>query len=53
MNNERLMDLTRLLDLTVLTETGHRKLELALMTKESPEPVSVKQPLPKVPSRTL
>jgi hypothetical protein len=51
MNTERLMDLTRLSDLTVLTKTGHRRLELALTTKESPEPLSVKQLLAKVPSR--
>jgi hypothetical protein len=47
------MDLTRLSDLTVLTETGHRRLELALTTTKSPEPLSVKQLLVKVSSQIL
>jgi hypothetical protein len=37
----------------VLTGTGRKKLELALMTKESPEPLFVKQLLPKVTSWIL
>jgi hypothetical protein len=47
------MDLTRLSDLTVLIETIHRRLELALTTKGSLEPLSVKLLLAKVPSWIL
>jgi hypothetical protein len=42
------MDLIRPLDLTDPTGTGRQKQELMLMTKESPEPLSVKRLMPKV-----
>jgi hypothetical protein len=42
------MDPTRLSNPRVLTGIGLRKLELALMTKESPEPLSMRQLTPKV-----
>jgi hypothetical protein len=41
------MDLTQPLDLTIPTRTGRQKQELVLMTKESPEPLSVKHQMPK------
>jgi hypothetical protein len=47
------MDLTQLLELTVPIGTGRHKQELVLMTKESPEPLSVKQLMPKVPTWIL
>jgi hypothetical protein len=47
------MDPTRLSDPTVLTGIGRRKLELALMTKESPEPLFVRQLTSKVASWIL
>jgi hypothetical protein len=47
------MDPTRLSDPTVLTGIDRRKLELVLMTKESPEPLSVRQLTPKVASWIL
>jgi hypothetical protein len=49
----RPMDLTQLLDLTVPIGTGRQKQELVLMTKESPEPLSVKYLMPKVPTWIL
>jgi hypothetical protein len=47
------MNPTQLSDLMVLTGIGRRKPELALTTKESPEPLLVKQPMSKVASWIL
>jgi hypothetical protein len=47
------MDPTRLSDLTVPTGIGRQEQELVLMTKESPEPLFVKQLMPKVASWIL
>jgi hypothetical protein len=52
-NIGRPMDPTRLSDPTVLTRIGRQKLELALMTKESLEPLSVRRLMSKVASWIL
>jgi hypothetical protein len=47
------MDPTQLSNLTVPIGIGRQEQELVLMTKESPEPLSVKQLMPKMASWIL